>query len=354
LQKSSADDITADVNRRVIDVHHHMFPAALTTALRDAGVAQLGGERVPQSWSPEDSLRVMDRYDIDVAMLSVPAQLPIRAAERRRGVARAVNTFGGTCRRRWPDRFGFFASLPLPDVASSLAELNRALDDGAEGAAVLTNHDGVYPGDATFDELYAELDRRRLVAFVHPTVPPTGTVAGSHCSTAAAQLQPSLLEFPFDTTRALASLVLARTVERFPGVRFVFTHCGGCLTAVADRLVDRKPIVARFEADSRRGSRPSIDELETMLHDAQRATLAQLRKVHFDVALAGDARVIAGLCTVVPPGRLVLGTDYPMGQEIGVDVTFSTLRRCTTLSDAERSGVLSGNAVGLFPDRRQS
>jgi hypothetical protein len=30
---------------------------------------------------------------------------------------------------RWPDRFGFFATLPLPDVDAAVVEASRVLDD---------------------------------------------------------------------------------------------------------------------------------------------------------------------------------------------------------------------------------
>lgn len=113
----------------VIDVHHHMFPATLMAALAAVGVDRIGGEPVPRSWTPEESLRLMDRQGIDAAILSSPVPLHAVRRSRRARLARAINEFGAECVRRRPARFGFLATLPLPDVDAAVEELRHALDD---------------------------------------------------------------------------------------------------------------------------------------------------------------------------------------------------------------------------------
>jgi aminocarboxymuconate-semialdehyde decarboxylase len=239
--------------------------------------------------------------------------------------------------------------LPLPDVDAALVELHHAFDDlGADGIAFLTNHGGVYQGDRRLDPVYAELDERQTVSFIHPTVAagagmPIGT-AGSPISA----LQSSLLEFPFDTTRAVANLLVSGAIERFPGIRHVVTHCGGCVPAVANRLIDRRPLVAAYTARRERGEEPSPTQIETLLHDAQQRAIQQLGALHYDIALSSDAHVLAGLTALVPTSRVLLGTDFPMGQEIGIHVTLSGLQRYEGFTDAQRAAVRSGNAARLF------
>lgn len=90
-----------------------------------------------------------------------------------RDLTREVNEFGAGLVRDHPGRFGQFASLPLPDVAGALREIAYALGDlGSDGAAIETNAHGHYLGDRRFDPVWAELDRRHAVVFVHPTSPP--------------------------------------------------------------------------------------------------------------------------------------------------------------------------------------
>jgi predicted TIM-barrel fold metal-dependent hydrolase len=333
----------------VIDLHHHMFAPDLTAALSEAGVDRIGGEPLPP-WSPEASLDLMDRYGIDVAILSTPVPLQFAAPEQRRQLARAINDFGHACTRRWPDRFGFFATLPLPDVEPAVDEARRALDElGADGVALLTNHAGIYQGDARLDPLYAELDQRSTVGFVHPTVAVGAAMPLGHDGSPVAGIQPSLLEFAFDTTRAIANLVISGVPERFPQLRFVLTHCGGCAASVASRLIDRRPLVAAYTTMMSQGKEPSLGTLEAMMADAQHTALRRLGTLYYDIALSTDAHLLDALTAIVSPSCLVLGTDYPMGQEIGVHVTLTGLDRSDALTDAQRQDIRSANPARAIP-----
>ena len=72
----------------------------------------------------------------------------------------------------YPNRFGAFAILPLPDIKASIVELEYALDTlNLDGVVLLTNFEGIYLGDAYYDDLFYELNRRKAVVFVHPSVP---------------------------------------------------------------------------------------------------------------------------------------------------------------------------------------
>src|SRR5262245_44693308 len=223
-----------------IDVHHHMLPPALTAALAEHGVTAIGGEPLP-AWEPSQSIELMVRAGIARAVLSVPIPLHFVPPDEAARLSGEINRFGVDCVRQWPDRFGFFASLPLPDVATSAAVAAVALDEqGAAGVAMLSNHAGVYQGDPSFDPLYEELDRRDAVVFVHPAVftgdrYPTEPTAG----TTVADVQPSQLEFGFDTTRAIANLIFHDVDRRFPRIRFLFTHSAACLPSVVHKLLDR-------------------------------------------------------------------------------------------------------------------
>src|SRR5688500_4082605 len=69
-----------------------------------------------------------------------------------------------------PSDFSFFASLPLPQVAASLLEIDHALDHlGAVGFAVLSNAEGIYLGDEHLDPIFKKLNERKAVLFIHPT-----------------------------------------------------------------------------------------------------------------------------------------------------------------------------------------
>jgi len=94
-------------------------------------------------------------------------------------MARRVNEYTADLVAKQPDRFGNFATLPLPDVDGALTELEDALGRlGADGVILLANYAGKYLGDAAFEPLWAALDSRQAIVFVDPGQPSFPTVAG--------------------------------------------------------------------------------------------------------------------------------------------------------------------------------
>jgi 6-methylsalicylate decarboxylase len=329
-----------------IDVHHHMFPPVLVDALQGSGVTRLGGEPLVTTWTPGQSLDFMDRFGIATAMLSVPTALPAGTVGRSR-LAREINELGHHLTKRWPERFGLFAALPLPDVEAAVREASHALDVlGADGVGLLTNHEGIYQGDASLEPLYGELDRRGAVCLVHPAAP---WVGGRAAGSPLADVQTSVLEFPFETTRAAANLVVAGTPERYPRIRFLLTHAGGCVSSLASRIVDRRPIVAAYSSMLGRGETPSLTALEEMLAEAQRQSADLLAALHYDVALSTDRQPLAALTRLIPVRQLLLGTDYPVAREIGAELTLAGVRRFPGFTEADREALERTNATRIFP-----
>jgi aminocarboxymuconate-semialdehyde decarboxylase len=70
----------------------------------------------------------MDDEEIAVAMLSLtaPGIEGWRVGKERTEIARRVNDYGASLVQPRPDRFGYFATLPLPDIDSALKEIDRA------------------------------------------------------------------------------------------------------------------------------------------------------------------------------------------------------------------------------------
>ncbi len=194
-----------------IDVHAHFFTARLRAAMEDAGITQPDGMPAIPDWDPKSALRHMDEVGIQTAMLSVSSPgIDFGTPDAVRELARNVNDEGAELVRAHPGRFGLMASLPLPDLPASLAEAERALDDlGADGIALHTHYQGHYLGDPLYEPLMELLDERRAVVFLHPTSPQCWQ------DTSLGYPRP-MIEFPFDTTRAVAHLILSGTLRRHP------------------------------------------------------------------------------------------------------------------------------------------
>ena len=192
------------MTKRRIDVHCHMIPPFWAKELADkVGEPSWG----TPDWSPESALALMDRLGIATQILSLssPALLGWEGEERA-AMGRRVNDYGAKLASAHPDRFGFFATLPLPDVEGAIAEMDRALDIlGADGVVLLSNYHGVYLGDPTFTPLWEAMERRGVVLYVHPGEPKINPIPGTPAP---------VVDFVMDTTRMAVDMVAKGVMER--------------------------------------------------------------------------------------------------------------------------------------------
>jgi predicted TIM-barrel fold metal-dependent hydrolase len=158
----------------------------------------------------------MDTLGVDVAITSISTPGVHLGDDRRaRNLARRCNEFAAELIAEHPARFGGFAILPLPDVEGALAELEHSLDVlGLDGVCLISNAGGRYLGDPAFSELFAELQERAAVVFVHPTASPDPAVH-------AMGLTDNLIDYPLDTTRTVAQLHYGGAFARTPDVSYI-------------------------------------------------------------------------------------------------------------------------------------
>mgnify|MGYP003340591896 FL=1 len=269
-----------------VDVHAHFTTPDYIAAATAAGYGQPDGMRGYPAWSVEDHLRLLDDNGIATAVLSMSSPgVHFGDDAAAAALARSVNDVAADASDAHPTRFSWFAALPLPDIDASVRELRHAIDErGAHGAVVETNAHGMYLGDARMDAVYAELDARRGVLFIHPTTPACGEV------TALGRPRP-MMEFMFDTARAVTDLVLAGVPQRFPQMQVIVPHAGGVLPLLADRIQGFMSIFGDPAA-------PKPD-----VHGA-------LARFYYD--LAGDPfpRLVPALLTITDRDHVLYGTDY--------------------------------------------
>lgn len=269
---------------RRIDVHHHFFAPEYLAAMGEA--AQRPQVR---DWTLARTVEEMDMHDVGTAMLSLcPPGIHHGGGEETRKLARTINDHAAALRTERPDRFGHFASVPMPDVGDTLAEIEYALDTlGADGVQLMTSYGDRWPGHPDFDPVFDELNRRKALAFVHPLSPDC-------CANLIDWVPPMLAEWPQDTTRCVFSLLFSGTLARCPDIRFIFCHAGASVPILAGRA-----IVAGLH-------HVFADRLPNGLDH-------ELKRLHYDVALAGNQPALAALFTYVPVSQVLLGSDYPFG-----------------------------------------
>ena len=301
-----------------IDVHQHILPPEYSDWLRSKG-ALAGGLPIPE-WSAEAAVEFMDANGIATATLSVSTPgVYLGDGADAREMARRVNEFAASVAASDPDRFGFLATLTLPDVEGAISEAAFAFDNlGADGVVLLANVQGRYLGDLEFDPLFAELNRRDAVVFVHPSVLPADPLPG---------VPPFAVDFLLDTTRAAIDLVKAQVVRRYPNLKIILAHAGGFVPYAAQRIA----ITVSFLT-----SRPLNEVLE------------DFRSFYFDTALSAPS-ALPSLLAFAKPGHVLFGSDWPYAPSPVAGLVTRELDEYTNLDSAGHSAIAHGNALGLFP-----
>jgi predicted TIM-barrel fold metal-dependent hydrolase len=307
-----------------IDTHHHILPDFFWQATENAN-APVGG-LAPLQWSKEASLSFMDETEIDVAIVSLSTPgVHIGDSAKARALARRCNEFSAGLVRSRPDRFGGFACLPLPDVDASLEELSYAFDVlKLDGLVLFTNSVGVYLGDPSLEPVFAELERRKAVVYVHPNPSPD---AAAHLL----GLPDNLVDFPTDTNRAVAQMHYTNRFARTPNVKYIFSHAGGSVPYLA----------ARFSI---------IDEMGFIPGGEERGSAADMfRRIYWDTALSESDPVLHMLREVAGINQVLYGTDFPyLRRDLAVK-SKQRILRSSELADLERRAIIGGNGSRLFP-----
>jgi len=314
----------AQAGPRLIDTHHHFFPAEYQKLWMDWEDAR----KLPHfpgqvAWSKAKAVEDMDKNGIRTAVLSVPSTpglwFDLPAAEAAR-VARGWNDGAAEMMRDYPGRFGLFATLSMLDIDVTLKEIEYVFDSlKADGVGLQTNYGDKWLGHASYRPIFDELNRRKAMVYVHPLV-------ASCCGNLSVGTFPAVIEVPHDTTRTVTSLLLSGGFARWRDIKWLFSHAGGTIPMLAGRI-------AAFY-----GARPNLKEF------APEGIEGELRRLHYDTANATSPPALAALFKLVPASQVTYGTDYPY---FALD-QFNNLKTAA-LSDADLQAIGGDNAVRLLP-----
>ena len=300
-----------------IDVHAHVFPDFYASAMQAAGVNDVDGWPSPK-WSVEAMLKAMDGHRIAVQLLSVSSPgITFAKGRDAADLARRLNEYMAGLVQEHAPRFGSLAVLPLPDVDASLAEIAYALDKlGMDGVGLLSNYHGIYLGDPKLDPIFAELNRRKVAVFVHPTIPP-------HWDTFTVGIPAPVMEYTFDSTRMAEHLVMTGAKAKFPDVAIIVAHGGAMLPLSHQRLV-------KYWMDGKN------DIFDTF---------------YFEFTATTEHSQIRALMEFAKPERCMMGFDFPFMKPDWYDPLQKNLESYG-FSSEELRAVQSANALRLFPKVR--
>ncbi|MEZ5227753.1 MAG: amidohydrolase family protein [Acidimicrobiales bacterium] len=301
-----------------IDTHHHVVPPEYAKWLRTKG--QLAGGLPIPEWSPTSALELMDRHRIDTAVLSVSTPgTHLGDGSDAAAMARLVNDYASAVVSDLPGRFGFFATLPLPDVDAALVELARALDELRRRRRAACQPSRCLPR------------RPRLRSGVRRTPAPQGR-----------RLHP-----PVNTSRTGSRRRHPAVRRRLPSRHH--ESCGQSVPVRHDRRCPDVPmILSRGRLRSLRGhavvgaaspTGNAVDGLEL------------LSRFYFDTALSGSPCALPSLLSFARPGHVLFGTDWPYAPDAAV-AAFTGLYEKYLLDEDQRASIDRNAAASLLPRAR--
>ena len=269
-----------------IDVHHHIAPPRY---LADGGA---GVGRPLKSWSLAKSLEDMDKAGVVTAIVSI-TQLSKHIANdgQRRDLARDCNDYAAKMVADHRGRFG-----------------------------VYTCYHDKWLGDPAFDPVFAELNRRKAVIYVHPSIPDC-------CLNLVPGIGDTAIEYGTDTTRAIARMVFGGASQRFPDLRLIWSHAGGTMPFLIEcfiRLAQSHDHAARLP----------------------QGFLPEARRFFYDTAQVANHTALTCAREVIPDSHFVFGSDFPYRTAAE---HVEGLARAQVFDAAQLGAIAHGNLAMLLP-----
>ncbi len=186
-----------------------------------------------------------------------------------------------------PGRFGNFAMLPMQDIDGALKEIAYALDVlKADGIGLLTSYGDKWLGHPSFAPIMDELNRRKAILYTHPTL-------ANCCENLLPNVPPTVIEFGTDTTRTIVDIVFSGTAARCPDITFIFSHAGGTMPFLTERL-QKMPVLDK-----------------SLAAKVPNGVMHELKRFYYDTAWSAHPMALASLMQLVSPSQVLLGSDYP-------------------------------------------
>ena len=266
----------------------------------------------PNAFDPARRIEDMDRRGIARQLLSPAPPLfcywaPGPAAAEW---CRMVNDAIAAAVARFPNRFLGAGGLPLQSPDLAVKELERVAGflrfPAVEIGASVTGRD---LDDPALDPLWDAVSGLGVAILVHPQAPVVGQ------DRVGRQNLTQVIGFPLETALCMSRLIFGGVLERWPRIRWCFSHGGGAFASIVARLDHGWRVMEE--------ARGSISEPPS--HYA--------RRVWVD-SLTHSPRALALILETFGHERVVLGSDYPFA--LGTEDPVAALGPAALPSDVER------------------
>lgn len=243
----------------------------------------------------EKRLKAMDAAGVDMMVLSLtsPATQAL-TPEQAVPLARQANDFLAAAVKAHPDRIAGWATLPTPDPAMAVQELERSVQElGFVGACIHGRTGDDYLDHERFHPILAKAAELNVPIYLHPQIPPQAVrqhLYDGFDQKLSTTFATSGWGWHADAGVGALRLILAGVFDDYPNLQFVMGHWGETVLFFLDRITDMSKMATHLK-------RP-IDEYF---------------RQHFYVGGAGiySTPYLLRAIEVMGIDRIVSSSDYP-------------------------------------------
>lgn len=271
-------------NRDKIDTHHHFFAPTLVAEMVSKKLAQ----KPALDWSVKNTIDDMDAAGTKTSILSATTpQVSFLDPAMAKKIARENNEYAAKVAGDHKGRFGSFAMLPMQNMDDALREIEYSMDVlKADGIGLLTSYGDKWLGHPSFAPVMEELNRRKAILYTHPT-------SANCCNNLLPDTPPTVVEYGTDTTRTIVNIVFSGTAAKCQDIKFIFSHAGGTLPFLTERL-QKMPVIDKKLAER-----------------VPNGVMHELQRFYYDTAWASNGYALPSLLALVTKDKVLFGSDYP-------------------------------------------
>lgn len=330
----SSASVPALANKQIIDCQSHVFVPEVVALMKKRSISPRlysrtngEGRLVVGKWDRrmvsvagdiKTKLAAMDDAGISFATLSTNDPGPEQFGTDGPAVARLVHDYLADVVKQYPTRFVGLATLPLQDMPEALKELDRCVELGMKGILLYSNIAGKFPDEPEFRPLFRRAEELDLPILLHPPVPVTFDATLGYNLTGGLGLM-------FDTTIALARIILSGILDQHPNLKLLCPHVGGTLPYLIGRIDHQLRVLKRMESPIKKSP---IEYLKNVYLDAVNA-LPMVIRFGYDF---------------VGPDRLLYASDHPWVDPKLILENIQSLN----LPVADQQKIFADNARKLF------
>jgi len=276
---------------------------------------------------PAARLKELDQFGIDVQVNfpTIFLEQLTDDAHFEAALMRSYNTWmAGVCKQR-PDRLKFAAVMPLRSVPQAVAELGRAKDLGAAGAAVYGTIDQRMLHHRDLDPFWAEAERLEMPICVHTGWSHPGlkwsidSIFGAHT-----------ISFTLPVMMGFFSFLGGGILDRFPRLRVAFLEAGADWVPYLVQRLDHY-----FASERLAG-----------WWTPERSASEYLRDCQIYFTCEAEERLLPQVLEFVGEDRIMMSADMPHAE--ARENAVSEIEQRTDLTREQKVRILGKNAIAFY------